>query len=518
MDCRTKKEGKSADGAAVALYMATRSSHSEVVIAAADKDQAKDRVLRAAKFAVERGPLSKHAKTYRDVIEFNNGSTIAALPMDWQGVAGGNYSAIIFDELHTYVYENQRRLWDELVIPPTQPHGCRWVASYAGWDGQSELLQELWGKALEGEQLETTPPIYRNPELNMLALIDLGEASWRMPWMTDDYIQETQAIERPNTFRRIWLNEWVNPEDQFITSEQWAACYDPTVKSIAAIPVSDTKLPNKIVLGADASTTRDSTALVGTVLDREKGRVNVVYVKVWRPKKSGYRGGKPTIDLRATLDREVRRLHKLGIVKRVVYDSYQLHSLALGWEDEKIPVMELPQTARRTEADQALYDGIIGRTLAHFDHPDLNEHMLATIARETPRGFRLDKTQTSKHIDAAVALSMSHWGAIGGLSGTYRISFLAITDKGVAGPGGVIMPSRSSVSERRAKRRKLKTLFFGSGHSEHHERELRQEYANVSESRKVRIRRLAEMDIPNHQLQRQFSLKREVLQKILEET
>ncbi|MDD3948722.1 MAG: hypothetical protein PHT43_04580, partial [Anaerolineaceae bacterium] len=60
-DFRTKKEGKSALAGAVALYMASRKAYSEVVITASDIDQAKDRVLRAAKYAVEYGPLSSHA-------------------------------------------------------------------------------------------------------------------------------------------------------------------------------------------------------------------------------------------------------------------------------------------------------------------------------------------------------------------------------------------------------------------------------------------------------------------------
>ena len=91
MDCRTKKEGKSSDAAAVALYLASRRPYSEVVVVASTKDQAKDRVLRAAKFACEKGPLVNHAKIYRDVIEFDNHSTVLAIPSDWAGASGGNY-------------------------------------------------------------------------------------------------------------------------------------------------------------------------------------------------------------------------------------------------------------------------------------------------------------------------------------------------------------------------------------------------------------------------------------------
>ena len=79
-DFRTKKEGKSALAGGVALYMASRKAYSEVVITASDIDQAKDRVLRAAKFAVEYGPLNNHAKIFKDTIELDNHSIIQAMP------------------------------------------------------------------------------------------------------------------------------------------------------------------------------------------------------------------------------------------------------------------------------------------------------------------------------------------------------------------------------------------------------------------------------------------------------
>ncbi len=182
LDARTKKQGKSATAAAVALYMATRQRYAEVVIAAADQDQAKDRVLRAVKFAIDNGPLSAHAKVFRDTIEFDNGSIIQALPFDWRGAAGGNYAAVIFDELHAWTLEQHRRMFDELTIPPTMPHGVRWIASYAGYSGESNLLWDVWQKALTGPRVHDDLPIFHNAEASILALIDVGSESWRMPW------------------------------------------------------------------------------------------------------------------------------------------------------------------------------------------------------------------------------------------------------------------------------------------------------------------------------------------------
>jgi phage terminase large subunit-like protein len=88
-----------------------------------------------------------------------------------------------------------------------------------------------------------------------------------------------------------------------------------------------------------------------------------------------------------------------------------LHSIGLELEKEGVQMHELPQTGTRVEADQALYDAIIGRTLRHYNDPVLNEHMKNAVAIETPRGFRLAKWVTSKKIDASVALSMAHHGA-----------------------------------------------------------------------------------------------------------
>ena len=430
LDSRTKKQGKSATAAGIALYMATRQKGAEVVIAAADQDQSRDRVLRAAKFAVDNGPLGRHAKVYRDVIELENGSLIQALPMDWRGAAGGNYAAVIFDELHAYTLESHRRIWDELIIPPTQPHGVRWVSSYAGYLGESLLLWELWQKGLAGARDEGALPIYHNADASLLALLDVGEASWRMPWTQGEtgrrYIEETRQTERPNVFRRLWLNEWVEDESQFVTPEQWAACYLPEVRRWRE---DDGR---RLVLGADASTSRDLTALVGCYGDSDMRRIEVVFCRVWKPAISDLRFGKPTIDLDETIGAEVLRLHRVGAVTAVVYDPYQLHSVALRWEKAGIKCIELPQTGARVESDQALYDAIIGRTLAHYNDPTLNEHIGNAVAVETPRGFRLAKEKTSRKIDAAVALSMAHHGACDRQSRDTRAfgySYLGLTDE-----------------------------------------------------------------------------------------
>jgi len=406
LDSRSKKQGKSTIAGVVAVYMAARKPYSEVVIAAADKDQAKDRVLRSVKYAIENGPLWRHAKVYREFIELDNRSTIQVLPYDWRGAAGGNYSAVIFDELHTYTLELQRRMYDELIIPPTVEAGVRWIASYAGHRGESVLLRDIWDMGKAGRREPGELPIYFNPTASLLALIDQGETSWRMPWITPEYIAEIRASERPNTFRRLWLNEWVSSESRYVTREQWARCYSQDVRPLT---IGDDR---RAVFGVDASTSRDLTALVGVVRDPRTELSEVVYCRTWKPQPDSRRDGKPTVDLEAGLGEEVLRLNRAGQLSTLYADNYQLHTLILKWRREGIGVVELPQTAARTEADQALYDAIIGRTLVHYGDPVLDEHISNAVAVESPRGFRLAKHKTTQKIDAAVALSMALYGAL----------------------------------------------------------------------------------------------------------
>lgn len=105
-------------------------------------------------------------------------------------------------------------------------------------------------------------------------------------------------------------------------------------------------------------------------------------------------------------------MHKQGQVQAVICDPYQLHSLIVEWEKAGIRVIELPQSSGRVEADQALYDAVIARSIRHYNDPELNRHVQNTVAIETPRGFRIAKEKTSQKIDAAVALSMALHGSL----------------------------------------------------------------------------------------------------------
>jgi hypothetical protein len=107
-------------------------------------------------------------------------------------------------------------------------------------------------------------------------------------------------------------------------------------------------------------------------------------------------------------------------------------TLILEWQKAGIKVIELAQNAGRVESDTALYTAITSRSIAHYNDPTLNEHVINAVGVETPRGVRLAKEKSSLKIDGAVSLSMAHWGV---LDRTNRGAPVHVTEYNLMAPG-----------------------------------------------------------------------------------
>ena len=49
--------------------------------------------------------------------------------------------------------ERSHRLWDEMVPPPTRRVACRLTVTYAGFEGEGEVLYELYKRGLAQPQV-----------------------------------------------------------------------------------------------------------------------------------------------------------------------------------------------------------------------------------------------------------------------------------------------------------------------------------------------------------------------------
>ncbi|PKN98363.1 MAG: hypothetical protein CVU42_12590 [Chloroflexi bacterium HGW-Chloroflexi-4] len=380
-----------------------------------DLDQAASRSFSEVAEMVKRNKyLAANTKIENKRLTFiPTGSTLTALAVDAAGNAGANHLTASHTEAWGIIYEAGVRSFEELTPPPGKKYGfpaLRVCDSYAGFEGESKTWHELVDRGLQGKKIDNTWPIYQDGGL----LLFHASGQWARdhcfrgtPAEAEAYYHDQQQTLRTNAFIRMHGNERTAGEAAFVPPEAWEACYNPGLQGLQ---------PNdkrRLVFGADASTSHDLTALVGSIYNQKTGLTEVVYSRVWKPQKiAGIRFGKPTIDLEETIGEEVIRLYKAGCLAAVVIDPFQLHTLELKWQKAGIRVLELAQNAGRVESDQALFTAIMGRSIVHNGDPTLTEHVNAAVAVETPRGYRLAKEKASRKIDAAVALSMSHWGAL----------------------------------------------------------------------------------------------------------
>ena len=153
-------------------------AYPEAICAANDYDQSVGRVFAAIRRIIECSPqLRDEAKITVDKITIF-GAVIIAIPANYASAAGSNHVIAVFDELWAYISERSRRLFDELVPPPTRRIACRLTVTYAGFEGESALLEELYRRGLQ--QPQVAPNLYAGDGILMF---------WShesvAPWQTD---------------------------------------------------------------------------------------------------------------------------------------------------------------------------------------------------------------------------------------------------------------------------------------------------------------------------------------------
>jgi phage terminase large subunit-like protein len=99
-------------------------------------------------------------------------------------------------------------------------------------------------------------------------------------------------------------------------------------------------------------------------------------------------------------------------VREIVYDNWRAAMLARGWEEHGLTCTVFGQSdARMCPASAALYDAIVDRAITHPDDEALNRHVAAAIAKQKPRGWRIDKANEDDQVDGVVALAMAYEAA-----------------------------------------------------------------------------------------------------------
>ena len=361
-----------------------------------DFEQAQGRVFQAVRRVCEASPhLRRECNVTQSRIEFpQTGAVIQAIGADYVGSAGANPVISSFDELWGYTSERSRRLWDEMIPSPVRRISARLVTTYAGFEGESTLLEELYKRGLA--QPEAGPSLHAGDGLLMF---------WShapvAPWQTERWLADMRRSLRPNQYLRMIENRFVTTESSFVDMEDWDACVDPAVAPL----VSDRALP--IWVGVDASTKRDSTAIVAVTWDTETSKVRIVFHRIFQP------SAKEPLNFEATIAHTVRELTARFAVRGVFYDPYQMAAVAQGLQHVGVPMREYPQTVGNlTEIGSNLFELIKARGLVAYFDAALRLAISRAVAVETPRGWKISKEKVSHKIDVVVALAMAAHAAV----------------------------------------------------------------------------------------------------------
>ncbi len=386
-----KKSGKTTVAAGVALWQAIQIPDGQVYIIGNDLKQADNRMMEAIRYAINHNPRFKsRARIVRNTIYLDNGTKLESIPVDPKGEAGMNPTGLFWTEAWGAMGNKPELLWSEAVLSPTRAgKSFKFVESYAGFEGQSLILERLYRTIVEGGKPHSTiPELYIKGE-------SIGYWCTRryMPWQMANpaYYRQEEDEKTPQEFARVHGNEWSTSSEAFLPIAWWDAC-----KVVGNMSPYDRR---GVIVSLDAASKDDCFAVVAVSKTRE-GKPQVRYCKAWYPPK----GGQINFE---EIETEVKQLFKDFNVIEVTYDETQMVSMAqrLGglayWR-------VFPQGKERLIADKRLYDMIRDRQIEHSGEPDLRQHILDANRKPDDDKLRIIKApRVGAKIDAVVALSMA---------------------------------------------------------------------------------------------------------------
>jgi hypothetical protein len=101
--------------------------------------------------------------------------------------------------------------WSDAAVvpPPTRQIACRLTVSYAGFEGESELLEGLYKRGIAGKQL--APDLYAAG-----GLLLYWTHQFTAPWQTEEWREQMREQLLPNAYLRLIENRWVSTESSFV--------------------------------------------------------------------------------------------------------------------------------------------------------------------------------------------------------------------------------------------------------------------------------------------------------------
>lgn len=242
--------GKSQFGAGLAGYLllADKEMNPEVIGVAYTRDQARKYCLNRLRDMIKISPsLMSHVDLYKTEIRRREsskwGGSYEAVASQVESSWGGAPHGVVFDEVHT---QKNRELWDAMeTATGKRRQAMMWGFTTAGWDrgsicyelhsktkdisegnyNEEEFLGIVWAASEEADW--TDPEVWRdaNPLLEDVEGSGLTRSgapcAISISFMREKCkkAQNTPAFQ--NTFRTMYLSQWVGQETAFMDMATW---------------------------------------------------------------------------------------------------------------------------------------------------------------------------------------------------------------------------------------------------------------------------------------------------------
>jgi phage terminase large subunit-like protein len=380
--------GKTTLLAAVALHHVLTHPRPAVYCAASSRDQA--RVLFEAALAHAKHPAVADRVTLRHLEMRVDGGHFRVIASSAPQAHGLSPTLCICDELQAHADGD---LFAALQTALLKRPGAKLITITTAGTGSDSPLGLLRARAMAQPVVRSTGSLLEaiGPTLRML--------EWAVP--IDSNVDDPRAVKRANpgswisakglaeqrdavqdiSFRRYHANQWIEDERHWLPHGAWSACAgDATIER-----------GERVYVGVDVGGERSASAVVVVTEDL---RVNAFV----------YQGDEAVL----TCADKVRELAAEYEVMECVHDPWRFQAPAIELEREGMTVTAFPQSpARLIPASDRLYRAVIEKRLTHPNDPALNARVANAIAKDTPRGWRIDKPHGRAQIDALIALAMA---------------------------------------------------------------------------------------------------------------
>lgn len=404
-----KKSAKSTIAGAVVLFLAWHTEWESARVVGNDLKQANSRTFYYIERAIKLNPRLKarcQSKSYK--ISLPNNTTIEAIAVDPKGEAGGGDLIVCFTELWAAKNDAAQQLWTETTLSPLKyGQSMRWCESYAGYEGESPILEQLYESGVRnGRRVDVGIDgleLFADDNARMLCLWNTVP---RCEWQTPEYYSQEAAALRPSEYARVHENKWATSTSPFLENMAW---WDACQGELPAL-----RPFQPVVVALDAAVTNDCFGIVvmSRTLTADRDLTYVREVQKWTPPKGGkiaFSNLRDKEDM-TTPEGYCRWLKRTYNVIEWAYDPYQLEDFAQRLASDGLGFFNpFNQGMDRAIADKQLYDSILHCTLVHDGNADLREHVQnANRKPEEEKLLRIIKRAPRLKIDLTVAASMAN--------------------------------------------------------------------------------------------------------------